>query len=552
MIWRKRNENINDFRSYVVSKTGKSIDELINDDNKVYRTNGLDLAAEILMSAGRSGNTVSGVFDYDVDGICSTSEMHMLLSYLNIKHTLTIPKRFTDGYGINASMVERFPDNGILVTVDNGIAGNDAITKAKNKGMTVLIMDHHNAPLKNEVDPAVAEASRKNGTFDPLWMDLPNADVIIDPEAPLPDGWDFTHYCAAGLVYKLAQYMIPNEVDLLAKMSCFAAIATIADSVNVTGDNRNIVHEGLKNINAGNCTEGLLAVLNLLRENNNIDPFTAESLAYYIGPMINAPGRLQDNGGEFVVKTFFAKGEKAKQYAEQLVQMNEERKTLVQQALDTMEPIGDRTVFLYDESLKEGLCGIIAGRLANTYHRPAFVCTLSDDGVTVKGSARSEEDYNVFTCLQNCASILTAFGGHDQAAGFSLLKTSLPKFLETLENTTREPSAEGTEFYDFEVMPADILPLYCDQNKIEIFGEGLSLPVIKMRSSVIDVREIGKDKNHLSFKMANTKCIAFNMAEKYKELNNPDTITVYGTLSVNWYKGRPSPQIQVTDFEADS
>lgn len=521
--WKQRN-NCKNFNEYIVTTTGKTMPQLLAEREKTYLCPGIDKVADALLEIKNSGKTIAGVFDFDADGICSTAEMHMLLSKLGIKHTLTIPKRMSEGYGISVKMVERLSDADVILTVDNGITANEAVTAAKEQGQQVIIMDHHNG-----------------------LGETPSADIIVDAEE-FPDGWTFTHYCGAGLVYKLAEYMFPGETDWLDVLSCFAAIATIGDVVDVTGDNHNIIRRGLDNMNARKCLPGLKALLDLISGNGSIDPFTVTDIAMKVVPAINAPGRLNDNGGEQVLRCFFSKEAMASIEAQNICDINEKRKQLVKDALENLATRGNNIAFLYDPSLEEGICGVIAGRLANETHKPAFVMTTCAD-FSLKGSARCEEDSNVFELLKKCSNLLTKVGGHECAAGFGLEEENVTKLFEALESAAEPPKDEKTESYDFEVAPADILPLYCEQNKIGIFGAGLKLPVIRMEAMIEDPKIIGKNKDVLSFKAANTKCIGFSLAEKYQELGAPSSLAIYGTLDVNWFRKRPSAQITVLDIE---
>lgn len=545
MKWIKRNTDVTDFISYTLAKTGRIPSDIIADRDaaKFYASKGLDEIASRLLLAKRNEKTVCGVFDYDADGLMSAAEAHLLLAKLGIRHTLTVPRRFTDGYGVNTSIISRLPEGEILLTVDNGIAAKDAIAFAKSRGMEVLVMDHHNAPLKDGVCIAPGEA------LNPEHLDLPPADVIVDPEAPLHDGWDFVHYCGAGLVFKLACLMCPSDTEFLDYIAPLAAIATVADSVDVTGENARIIARGLDCINRDVGPEGLLAILDHLKDTKLKDaPFTAETLGYYLAPMINAPGRLADEGGEFVLKCIFSKGQKAKDNALTLANLNDERKSIVEECMERGGEFGDRVTFLYDERIPEGVCGIIAGRLCEKYHRPAFVMTKASDDL-IKGSARSEEGESVLPLLRAAAPYLEGFGGHDQAAGFSLRPKNAVSFSMTLEDTAPDRPEDVCEYYDFELMPADVLLLYMEQNHIGIFGTGLEQPVVKIRGMVTRAKAIGADKNHLSFQMANTSCIAFGMADKLAELEKPRVCTVYGTIGQNWYRGECRPQIQVLDIE---
>lgn len=521
--WKQKN-NCKNFSEYVVSTTGRTMAQLLAENEKTYLCPNIDKVANALLEIRDSGKIIAGVFDFDADGICSTAEMHMLLSKLKIKHTLTVPKRLSEGYGISTQMVNRLSGADVILTVDNGITANEAVAAAKNQGKQVIIMDHHNAV-----------------------GNIPNADIIVDAEE-FPEGWTFSHYCGAGLVYKLAEYMFPNETDWLDTLSCFAAIATIGDVVDVTGDNRNIIRRGLNNINHRKCLPGLKALLDMIADANGIDPFTVNDIAMKVVPAVNAPGRLEDNGGEQVLQCFFSKEGTSTIAAQKICDTNDTRKQLVQEALDTLPPKGNNIAFLYDTSLKEGICGIIAGRFSSEKHKPSFVMTKCADG-TLKGSARCEEGQNVFANLSKCSGLLTRFGGHDCAAGFALEEQNVDKLFEALEANTKLPQGEDIEFFDIDIAPGDVLPLFCDQNKIGVFGEGLKLPVLRMTAMVEDPKIIGKNQNTLSFKAANTKCIGFSLAEKYRELGSPASVVLYGTLDINWFRKRPSPQITLIDIE---
>lgn len=521
--WKKRNDCKN-FGDYVLHTTGRTMSQLLSESYSNYTCPGIGKVAELLTEAKNSGKRITGVFDFDADGICSTAEMHMLLTKIGIPHGLIVPKRLSEGYGLNADMVDRMEGSDIVITVDNGITANEAVAAAKSRGMQVIIMDHHNA-----------------------LGDVPDADIIVDAEE-FPEGWTFTHYCGAGLVYKLAEYMYPDDTAFLNVLSCFAAIATVGDVVNVTADNHNIIRRGLENINKRQCTPGLAGILNLIAENSNIDPFTVSDIAMKVVPLINAPGRLYDDGGEQVLRCLFAGTKSADAAARKIYDINEQRKQMVQDALDTMSPKGDNISFLYHPDLKEGICGIIAGRYSAENHKPSYVMTRTEDGL-IKGSARCEEGYNVFQSLGQCREYLTKFGGHDCAAGFSFREEDLDRVFNILEQSTERPEGEESEFYDLDVEPADILPLYCDQNKIGIFGEGLKRPVLRMKALVEDPRVIGQKQNVLSFKAANTKCIGFSLAEKYHELGSPSSVVLYGTLDINWFRKRPCAQITVLDIE---
>lgn len=554
--WMKRNDEVQDFVSYVVSKSGRTPSMLVEerDPDKEYHTGRLIDAAERLVKAKDEGRTVCGVFDYDADGLCSAAEAHLLLSKMGIRHTLTIPRRMTDGYGVNPDIIARLEEGAVLLTVDNGIAANDAIRAAKDKGMEVIILDHHNAHFKDglDVEKLVAE---NNNVPKEEWFDLPCADLIIDPEAmlvsprtKLPDGWDYGHYCGAGLVFKLACILYEQEPDFIDDLSTFAAIATIGDSVDVTADNARIIEHGLSCINHGKGTEGLREILKLIKKEGDTSPYDTETIAYYLAPMINAPGRLEDEGGNFVLQCFFSTGAKARANAAKLKEYNEARKQHVEDAMENAAVLGKKIAFVYDETIPEGVCGIIAAKLCEKYHKPAFVMTMAENG-KVKGSSRGNDGDSILTLLRSCEDTLTGFGGHDQAAGFSLMPDKVQDFRRALEKAAKNPVEDDVQYYDIDILPKDVHKLYVDQNHLGIFGQGLEVPVIKMTAMAANPQTMGADKTHLRFTMANTKCVAFGLAQKYEDLGKPLTMTIYGRVGINWFRGIPNAQIQVIDFE---
>ena len=520
-IWKKKG-SCRSYAEFVKEQSGQSIEEILMSDVIEYHCPGIDLAAEKVLEASKIGTPIYVVVDYDADGIDAGAIMHMILKRLSKDYRIIVPKRRKDGYGINPDMIKDAPDGSLVITVDNGITAVDAIRYAKKKNMTVVIMDHHE---KQAV--------------------VPDADVIVDPEA-FPDGWTFTHYCGAGLAFKLAEYLFPNDQDFLDAASCFAAIATIGDSVNVTGENRNIIKRGLKNINTGKCTQGLQALLQYIRENGKVEVFGVYEVAFKIAPMINAPGRLSDDGGKLVLTSMFSCGEKAKDNAKEIFDLNEKRKTMVEEAIEGSSPRGENIAFLYDPTIEEGLCGIIAGHMSSDLHKPAFVMTKTEDGF-IKGSGRCEDDYNIFLAMHDL-TFLTRFGGHQCAVGFSLMEQDVELLFTALEAAFPEGKTENISYYDFTATPADLYNIYIDINRIEVYGAGLPNPVICVKTRIKDPRPT-KDGKHLMFQADSVKAIGFGLAEKYQELGNPQTAYVYGTLSTNWWKGRPSMQMQVDDLE---
>ena len=302
------------FAEYVVEQTGMTQEMILNSGKVKYSCPGITKAARYIVDAVQRNRHIEVVADYDADGIGSAAQIHMILKKLGaVNYRITIPKRMLDGYGINSRIIADIPDGSLVITIDNGISANEAIREAKRRGMTVVVLDHH----------------LRNG-------ELPPADLIVDPEDN-PEGWTSPYYCGAGLTYKLAEDLFPYETNFLDHLSAFAAISTIADSVYVLGDNRNIITRGLRNLNSRTCPEGLQAILDYLAQEKNMEHIGIGEINFKIAPIVNAPGRLSDDGGKKILRAFFQHGNRAQEYAKEIYDINEERKELVAKAQEMVE-----------------------------------------------------------------------------------------------------------------------------------------------------------------------------------------------------------------------
>ncbi len=334
----------------VCANTGMTAKELLDDRND-YRIDGLSTAAAMLKKAVRKGQIIYIAGDYDVDGILATAILALALKALNAKMVLRLPKRFTEGYGLKRGMVDRFQDGQFLITVDNGISALDAVRRAREKGMEVIVTDHH-LPVQDE---QTGEAR------------YPEANLIINPNA-VPDSADFTGYCGAGIAFKLAAELLGTGHPMIPRLLSFAAIATVADSVPLTGENRRIVKEGLKTmVTRQGTTQGLYALLCALGLEAYV---TAETVGFKLAPVINAPGRLKDNGSMEVLKLMLYDGpySEAKCMAERLLEDNRERKELsdrwteyVRQTVIERNLSGHVPIVVYEPDIPEGVIGIGGG-----------------------------------------------------------------------------------------------------------------------------------------------------------------------------------------------
>ena len=393
--WKQADPSLKTIKDVVMKHTGKSEAELLNDE-KEYEIRGIDKVVEKLDEAVKNGTFILVIGDYDADGVTSTSQWDLGLSNKKANYRIRLPKRHSEGYGLNEKIIDEI-DEGIILTVDNGIAAMPAIKKAKEKGIYVIVVDHHQPVLDKDTKEII----------------LPEADIIIDPHA-IPGQADFNYYCGAGLTYKIMEKWFGKGHWILKKMVSFAAIGTVCDVVTLTEDNRKIVKAGLESIlTRQGRTTGLMKLMQVFSLNNRI---TAEDIGFSLGPAINSCGRLGDPiapeeatqslklltfNGSFDTAEIMA-NEIAGRNLEGKVSVNEMRKKLVKEADRKAEQIiadevmfGDAPLVVYVPEINEGIIGIVAGHLTEKYNVPSIVFTDSNkDPNVLKGSGRSVEDVN--------------------------------------------------------------------------------------------------------------------------------------------------------------
>lgn len=543
--WKKRGDYVT-LDDYVRFHTGKDYltftdEETKNLDTKKYEIKNMDKAAKRLLQAAKDKELVQIVGDYDSDGINSCLILIYLCNELHIPFVVTIPRRMSEGYGFSPVIVNRIPKEAkLLITVDNGIRSHEAIKMVKERGMDVIILDHHKAELDENDMPV-----------------LPDADVIIDPEA-IPEGCDYTHYCGAGLAFKLARYMLGEAHPLTNLLSGFAAVGTIGDSVELLGDNRVIVKQGMNNLTSGITT----AAMKKLLECGRINMYSSASdIAFNIVPVLNAPARLYDDGAKFSLSTLILNkdDEKTIQAVEMLTGINAERKRIVEEVVKSIDMEGLRTgnehvIFYINEKMPEGIAGIIAGQISQYTGKPVFVMTKTEEGY-YKGSARSQsEQYSLFEKMSEQAELFLKFGGHKKAAGFSLTEENISLLKEKLEENIPLERAENNIHYDLEIPMVRFEKTAKEILSLEPFGEGLPTPVIRVKGKIerkygTGFAILGEDKKHIKFQFKNFAAIAFNQADKFTDPNK-QFIDMVGTIGWHYYNGKKTLQMNITDFKA--
>lgn len=438
------------------------------------------------------------VGDYDVDGVCATYILYHGLKRLGAEVSYAIPDRIRDGYGINLKIIEEAKRDGIalILTCDNGISAIDELSAAKDMGISVIVTDHHD--VRQNTDPDNGSAS---GDI------LPPAAAVIDPKVA-GSRYPFPEICGAVVAWKLLQLLY--EKRGMAPEDCmryleFAAIATVCDVVKLQDENRIIVKYGLRALqdtqNPG--LSALIEVTGLYRQT----AISAYHVGFVIGPCINAGGRLET--AQRALELFLEPDrESAVQKAIYLKELNDARKEMTQKAcLEAFSETekhyaGDKVLAVYMPKLHESLAGIVAGRLREQYYRPSFVITDTDSGDETgmaKGSGRSIEGYPMFEKLSEAAPLLSKFGGHPMAAGFSLPRENIDAFRRTLNKNAGLSEEQLTEKLWIDVpMPPDYITekLIDDLGRLEPFGQGNEKPKFAWKNiTILEVRVLGRTRN---------------------------------------------------------
>lgn len=532
----------------VTHNTGMTLEELIN-DKKVYSYPGIDEAAELFLSHVKRGSIIRVWCDYDTDGVCCNFiQTYTIARPLKIRNiTIECPGRYTDGYGVKPSTIERFHGTNLLVLCDNGIAAVEAVDLARNMGMDVIILDHH--------EPRVIDGK----------VVLPNANVIVDPHVT---GGDFEDLCGAGVshyfgvaVRKKCTWMSDKQRWYLEQISSIgAAFGTVGDVVNLTRDNRRIVKQGLANLNKGMGTSGIKMLLKQLYLNR----VTSTDIGFGISPVINAYGRLEDQGPKRICNILCndasepdatAALEKEVQLA---IEMNKKRKILTKEAKEraiaNYEENGgnDNFIICYDEWSISGIVGLVASELVETYKKPALVFAPAKEDGVIKGSGRSVEGIDIKSLLDQAAKYLTAYGGHPMACGATTLLDNLDDLGDKLNQITPVVNKDDVTIYNIETTLEKAADLLGTQDKYEPYGEGNPLPVYRFNQVFLGQPSyMGQNSEHIKFSTGidDIEIIWFHGREAYESLGSPEVADILGTMSYHEFKNETTIQFQVIDMK---
>lgn len=514
-----------------------------------WKMKDMERAVQILQKKITQKKKIRIIGDYDIDGVTATCILLKGLKRLNANVDTYIPDRVKDGYGMHEQLIDKALEDGIdtILTCDNGIAAAAEIEYAKKEGLTVIVTDHHDIPFRDTEDGRI-------------WI-IPKADAVVNPkqnDCLYPN----KNICGAVVAWKLIWALYERlgiDSDEIWDFLELAAIATVGDVMDLQGENRIIVKEGLKKLSSTSF-EGLKALICV----NNLEgaEITAYHVGFVIGPCINASGRL-DTAARSLELLLADNMEDAMKLADDLYDLNQSRKAMTEQgkeqAIQSIEEnnLGkDRVLVVYLPDCHESLAGIIAGRIREAYNKPVFVLTKGADGV--KGSGRSIEAYSMYEELVKCSDLLTQFGGHPMAAGLSMEEKNVELFRRRLNDncTLTEQDLIPQIMIDVPMPISYLSKKLTEQLKVlEPFGKGNSKPLFAQKNlQAVGIRVFGRNRNVAKMLLIDENgikmdAVYFGEAQEFVDfVQAHDTISVTYYPEINVFQGRENLQVVIKNY----
>lgn len=497
-------------------------------------------AVELIADAVDGEKNICIYGDYDVDGITATSLTYLYLQEIGAKIRYYLPDRMKDGYGLNEGAVRMLAEQGVdvIITVDTGISAVKEVALAKELGMKVVVTDHHECQAV-----------------------LPPADAVIDPKRP-GDCYPFKQIAGVGVAFKLicalTTYM-KKEVNPFRYLE-LVAVGTISDLMPLIDENRVFVKEALEKMKHSE-NQGLKALIEIAEVEE--DKISSGTIGFRIGPRLNAAGRMGDASRG--VELFLASDkDKARQLAVELNQENQNRKDMenriVEEALAKIKKQGEISDILVvaGENWHHGVIGIVASRLLERFYRPVIVLAIEGDKAV--GSARSVEGFNLFEALSSCGDLFLKFGGHEMAAGMTLPTEKIEELNQRVNHYAKPiltpEILTPRETVDFKVEVSEItIPLIQELYALAPYGVGNPEPKFLVESRLAEVRQMGKENQHLRLGLAaersQMEAVAFFEGEEAKRLYGEFPIRATGNIQINEWRGIQKPQMMLSYFSQE-
>lgn len=511
----------------------------------------MDRAVELVLEKIRENKKLRIIGDYDIDGVNATYILLEGLEVLGADVDSDIPDRIEDGYGLNIHLIERAYQDGIdtIITCDNGIAAAKEIAYGKSLGMSIIVTDHHEVPYEE------ADGERR--------YHLPPADAVVDPKRE-DCAYPFQGLCGAAVAYKLVEALHEasgRDVEDMDYLIENVAIATVGDVMDLTGENRVLVKEGLSMLKR-TSNPGLRALIHCTGIQK--EQLSAYHIGFILGPCLNAGGRL-DTAKRALELLRVKQKKEADILAGELKALNDSRKDMTARAVEEAVSIventavkNDRVLVIYLPDCHESLAGIVAGKIRERYYKPVFILTDAKEGV--KGSGRSIEAYSMYEELSKCKQLLSKYGGHRLAAGVSLRRENVERLRQLLNENCTLSEEELTEkvVIDMELPFSGITEEFVRElTFLEPFGKGNTKPVFAGREIAFsDIRIIGKNQNVLKAKARDKsgvclEALYFGDAKAFQEelMKRKNRLSVTYYPGINEYMGRKSLQVIITHYK---
>jgi single-stranded-DNA-specific exonuclease len=518
---------------------------------------GIAAAADRLLAAARAGEPIVVYGDYDADGMCATAILMSCLEAIDATASWYVPDRFDEGYGLNTDAVETLAARGarVVVTVDCGIASVAEARRAKELGLDLIITDHHN-----------------------LAATLPAADVLVHPRLP-GTAYPFGELCGAGVAFKLAwaiatrasgaKQVTPRLREVLLRGMGLAALGTVADVVPLLDENRIFVKHGLECLRKrGGPGIDRLLELAKLHDKSQLD---SEDVAFRLAPRLNAAGRLGQAacGIELLTTGDAARAVQLADYVHELNARRETEERSIQlaagkQARELFDPVGDAALVLADRGWHAGVIGIVAGRLAERFHRPVVMISRDEhQGRPAIGSVRSVPGFDVHEAVMACREHLLTCGGHAAAAGLRIEDGKIDAFRAAFVRAVahRMPAALMLPqiTLDGESTLAGLtLDTVQQLERLAPFGQGNRRPILCASGVRLaePPRTIGTGARHISMNLvqhgAKVRGVAFGGADWLPHLPPPgEPFHVAFKPKINEFRGRRTAEMEIIDWRPD-
>ncbi len=521
----------NEILSYLSSRNLDAGYESLAEIPHFSKMKDMTKGAKRLAEAVQNKEQIFCVGDYDADGACSTATCVSFFNEIGYPIQWLIPDRFKDGYGVSPSVLERIEEADVIFTVDNGIVALDAARVCKERGIDLIITDHHT--------PGTA---------------TPDCYAVIDPKQ---DDCEYAFKDGSGcFVAWMLCCAIKHELRLdtdMGKYLDLVALSIVTDVMPLVGINRHIVKYGLRKINTLNRPFFRELTLSMGKES-----FSYEDLGFQVGPRINAAGRLEN--ASLAVEALLASEDEAQRRVQLLTEINQRRKEMQSEMLENIVGLAEGQeyfVVIHSDSLHEGIVGIVAAKVAEATGYPTIILSTDENGL-LKGSGRTVGVVDIFELINKSNGHLEKFGGHAGACGLSLRPENLDVFIEEVRTSSKKLPHEAFEPLDTaigELAPINVdLDLYYQIEQFSPFGEGNPAPVFHCKEATIgSSKAVGKEGDHtrlsLNWEGSEVNVMAFNSnASKYPRGSK---VTFNYRLDLNKWNGNinlqfmPTSEVQV-------